>query len=448
MRKTEGYLFRRGGKYWVGWTFDGVKHRQTTGTGVLRDAKTKATEILAPFRQAAKVDTLAQLQSRVDRERVTLTELDNAAHPPLLIANAWSTFMAHPSRPDSGPATLRQYESEFDRFRTWLAEQLPDAVSMCSVTEKTAAAYAQHLTASKASPSTFNQHIGFLRLLWRLLKKEVRMPDGNPWDSVNRRHLVGTSRRELTLEELRTVCAASNGELRALFGLGIYTGMRLGDCATLRWGEVDLLRGVIRRVPMKTSRRKTIPVLIPVHATLRSILETIPRPKGTDFVLPESAERYLTQGPSALSRQIQSHLEACGVRTVKPGTGYITQPDKNGRPRRVFTGKRAVVEAGFHSLRHTFVSLCRGANAPLAVVEAIVGHASPAMTRHYTHVGLTAAGAAVAALPSVMGPVPSTDEKPKELVEAGPIRKLVQTLTPKNSTEVRRKLLLLLAGGQ
>jgi hypothetical protein len=62
-----------------------------------------------------------------------------------------------------------------------------------------------------------------------------------------------------------------------------------------------------------------------------------------------------------------------------------------------------VVEVGFHSLRHTFVSLCRESNVPLAVVESIVGHSNPAMTRHYTHVGELAAGRAVAALPSVIG---------------------------------------------
>jgi hypothetical protein len=76
---------------------------------------------------------------------------------------------------------------------------------------------------------------------------------------------------------------------------------------------------------------------------------------------------------------------------------------EDGKPKVKHTGKRAVVEVGFHSLRHTFVSLCRESGAPLAVVEAIVGHASPAMTRHYTHIGEAAARASVAALPSVLG---------------------------------------------
>ncbi len=39
----------------------------------------------------------------------------------------------------------------------------------------------------------------------------------------------------------------------------------------------------------------------------------------------------------------------------------------------------------------------------MAVVESIVGHSNPSMTRHYTHVGELAAETAVAGLPSVMG---------------------------------------------
>jgi integrase len=54
------------------------------------------------------------------------------------------------------------------------------------------------------------------------------------------------------------------------------------------------------------------------------------------------------------------------IRIYKPGTGPGT-------------GKRAVVEIGFHSLRHSFVSMCRTSNVPLAVVESIVGHSNPAM---------------------------------------------------------------------
>jgi hypothetical protein len=107
------------------------------------------------------------------------------------------------------------------------------------------------------------------------------------------------------------------------------------------------------------------------------------------------------------------------------------------------TGKRAVVEVGFHSLRHTFVSLCREAGAPLAVVEAIVGHASPAMTRHYTHVGEAAARASVAALPSVLGEIAAPPALPAPEPWRAQICQLAAALTPANVKETRAALLAL-----
>ena len=108
-------------------------------------------------------------------------------------------------------------------------------------------------------------------------------------------------------------------------------------------------------------------------------------PDRGEHVLPELADLY-TNHRTILNKSIQKHFRSCGIRTQKAGAG-----------------QRAAVEVGFHSLRHSFVSLCREANAPLAVVEAIVGHANPAMTRHYTHIGEAAATTAVAALPDITG---------------------------------------------
>jgi len=105
-----------------------------------------------------------------------------------------------------------------------------------------------------------------------------------------------------------------------------------------------------------------------------------------------------------------------------------------------------VIEVGFHSLRHTFVSLCRESNAPLAVVESIVGHSNPAMTRHYTHVGELAAGRAVALLPAVIGD--SMPGAPKR--ELGTIlneaKALAESMSAKNWRQKKASLLALFSG--
>jgi integrase len=283
------------------------------------------------------------------------------------------------------------YEGQFGQFTAWAAEKHPEAPALRDIAHHIAEEYAGHLNGTGISPNTFNKHIRVLDLVFRVLKRKARLTD-NPWETIQRKKLQTSSRRELTVEELKLVCQKATGEFRTLFALGVYSGLRLKDCATLRWGEVDLARGIIRRVPSKTARRNPRPVIVPIHPVLRSVLENAPRHKGKEFVLPDTAQPYTAggAGKKRIIDRIQDHFVSQKVQIYKPNTGPGT-------------GKRAVVEVGFHSLRHTFVSLCRESNAPLAVVEAIVGHSNPAMTRHYTHVGELAAGRAVAALPSVLG---------------------------------------------
>jgi integrase len=49
----------------------------------------------------------------------------------------------------------------------------------------------------------------------------------------------------------------------------------------------------------------------------------------------------------------------------------------------------------FHDLRHTFITLMGERGVPLQVVQAMVGHMSAAMVRHYTHISNRAAREAV-----------------------------------------------------
>ena len=291
------------------------------------------------------------------------------------------------------------------------------------------------------SPNTFNKHINLLHLAFRVLKKQARQTI-NPWEDIPRKRLATQSRRELTVDELRKVCGTATGEMRLLLALGIYSGLRLGDCATLRWCEIDIHRRIIRRIPNKVARRNNTPVLIPIHTALYAMLTAIPDAERNEYVLPETAAAYITRSDN-VTDPVQSHFVACGISVHRPGTGKIEDP-AGGKP--VETGKRAVVEVGFHSLRHSFVSLCREANAPLSVVEAIVGHSTPAMTRHYTHTSEAAASKAVAALPDITGLAaekPSQPETPVGSDLKSKIRELAEKLTPVNATDIRAQLITL-----
>jgi len=59
------------------------------------------------------------------------------------------------------------------------------------------------------------------------------------------------------------------------------------------------------------------------------------------------------------------------------------------------------MDLSFHSLRHTAISLLKYAGVPDAVVTALVGHESSAMSHRYTHVGKEALARAAKTLSEI-----------------------------------------------
>jgi integrase len=449
MKRRTGYLVKRGHTYYATWFVNGKRFQQTTGLREKRKAEAKMAEIIAPFVAQDEMAVLKNIADRIEGRNAEIRKLEEERNPVLKIADAWSTYVSAHDRPDSGPATLKQYAFQFKKFSGWMVIHHPAIVVLRDVTMDMANQYAGYLTKDcQLKPGTFNKHIRLLELVFRVLNKPGKLLT-NPWSHITRKTSVMQSRRELTTEELRNICSSADGELRLLLALGIYTGMRLGDCATLRWSEVDLTRGLICRIPAKTARRNPKPIKIPIHPVLRTILKVSAEGVTKEYVMPDTALLYRKSAP-ALAVRIQQHFQACGVRTIQEGTGYEPIMNKSGKPllnqsgypARRHTGKRAVVEVGFHSLRHTFVSLCREAHAPMAVVEAIVGHANPAMTRHYTHIGEKAAIAAVHALPSVLGDSPTPHSATESVTGLKTqVRNLAERMTAQNWASVKNDLL-------
>jgi integrase len=436
MKHRTGTLVKRGSNFYVRWKVDGKVRakalRDANGQAITsrREAEEAKAKFMAPLALADEAESMAALASKADALQVAVDKMS----PPLLLAHAWAEYMRSPNRPDTGPDTLAVYEGQFGQFKDWMDKTHPDAKTLRDVGHDIAEEYAGCLNHGRLSPNTFNKHVRVMELVFRILKRKARLEE-NPWESIQRKKLETVSRRELTVEELKKVCANAGGEFRILFALGVYTGLRLRDCATLRWGEVDMARNVIRRVPSKTARRNPKPVIIPIHPALKSILEETPPEKRRDLLMPEIGVEYVSggAGKKRVTDSIMGHFASQGIRIYKPGTG----PDSKD-------GKRAVIEVGFHSLRHTFVSLCRESNAPLAVVESIVGHSNPAMTRHYTHVGELAASNAIALLPAIVGDSRVPEKKCETSDVLGEVQAIVNSITGKNWKEKKATLLAVL----
>lgn len=434
MRRRTGYLQLRGDIFHVRWKVGGKTHSQTTGKRDRREAEKELRRIMEPFYVGDEITILQNINARIEGRTAELTRLEEERNPPLSLTDAWNAYLASAARPDSGPVTLIHYEGHLSALTKWLTLTHPEIQALRDVTPAIAGAYAQHLSRERRlTANSFNKHVRFLDLLFRVLMEPARLTI-NPWESIQRKKGIIESRRALTTEELQTVCSKATGEMRLLFAVGLYTGLRLGDAATLRWAEVDLHRRprpMICRVQNKLARRNPGPVLIPIHPVLVAMLTEARVGTLAEEVLPETADLY-RRDPSALTNMIQRHFIRCGIRTIKKDTGRGT-------------GRRAVVEVGFHSLRHTIVTRCREGNASSAAVEALVGHGNPAMTRHYTHISELALADAINVLPDITGESSTLALPPAEppaTIKAD-ILALADQLNGKNWKRVKADLLKL-----
>ena len=441
------------GVFWIQYTIDGKRKRHAL-TGAdgkpitdLRKAEAERKRLTAPFRAGKRADQIQALTAALQQaETVEVQAVEDAA-PVLPIVEAWEAYLQSSDRPDTGEQTLKYYAGYWNRFFKWIEQTAPDIHSLRDITPKTAQDYAATLNSGTLSPNTYNKHTGFLKLFFRVLQDAAGLKE-NPFEKIRKKNLKTNTRRELTIAELKEILEAASGDLQTLLYLGTFTGLRLGDCCTLKWGETDLDRGLIRRVPNKTAKNHK-PVLVGIPAALHGKLSETPKTKRKGYVLPRFAELYNyrstdgrpTRQPD-ISNEIQKVFEDCEIQTQKEGTGKeayeaaFADWEANGKQGAKPIRKRAVVEVGFHSLRHTYVSLHAEAGTPQAMIQANVGHSNPAMTAHYTHVNEEAARQIAGVLTLN---APETDQHRAPL--PGWAREIIEGMTPKNLKQAQKELL-------
>ena len=309
----------------------------------------------------------------------------------LPLADVWNAYVMSPDRNELAQATLNSKRVVWMHFARWMEHYYLPVKDLGGVTHEMISEYLALLRADICG-STYNARVCVLREIFHVLAKKAGLEE-DPWEGVRLRPDDSHSRRELTIEELKRLLPAAEkagSEWHKLFLIGIYTGLRLGDCCTLDWSNINIAAGVIQLIPRKTRRHAHgRPVTIPIHQTLGAALleaqSPNPNPQSLSGpVLPTICEMY-NRARWQVSHEIARIFKAANI---------VTSVKLDGRRNRT-------PEATFHSLRHTFVSLSANAGVPLHIVQSIVGHESTAMTRHYYHESVDALRSAVNAIPTI-----------------------------------------------
>jgi len=298
----------------------------------------------------------------------------------LPIIKAWLAWLDSPLKGNPASKTIAGYSAVWKRFAGWITKRKVEHLH--EVTTIHAQDYAADIWRSHVAPATYNAHVKFLRAMFNTLKAKAGLIV-NPWTDMKSLDKETEGRQNFTPKELTAICSKAKGTTRYMIALGLYTGMRLGDVVSLRW--IDIGKNKIEIIPLKT-RRKGKKIAMPIHPALRVLLNELKKQVGdSEYLFPTEREAYL-KDTASITKRFQQFLNDCGITTQEKGNGHR---------------RRAIVRKGFHSLRHSFVSLCAANRVPQVAIQELVGHGSPAMTALYSHADFEQKQNAINGLPNM-----------------------------------------------
>ena len=194
-------------------------------------------------------------------------------------------------------------------------------------------------------------------------------------------------RRALTRDEIdrlilqvgnrnKRLVGMSGPDRQALYACAIYSGMRVGELASLTRASFHLDNDppylTVRAGNTKSKKQRDIPVPAEIANLLRAWLETRP-PVGN--VWPQT---NWTRGGAGV--MLRRDLIACGIAEETVGTSPAFARDaistRNGP---------TVAKIDFHALRTTYATILATSGVPIQHAQRLLGHSSPILTmKHYT----------------------------------------------------------------
>lgn len=372
-RRCNGFgtlVYKGEGHPWLAkWMYAGKRYTRTTGCVDKAQALKQLEIITRPFRERREEDVLENLalklkQAQRSRTRAVLEPKD-----------LWDKFKAKIWDGSTTSSTLSIYCNYARDLAYWLSKNGFNDVS--KLKKRDAEKYLEELS-RRVGAGSFNNMLLFCRRLWKTLADEFGL-DASLWNEFKKMKVCKSMRRAFKPEELWELVehAGADKNMLVLLALGMYTGLRIGDCACMKWDSIDFSRKIVSVVPIKTKKYMNGPIEIPMHEALAKVLKEAWR-DGEEYVCAENRRLYKS---CKLHSKVAELMSKCGIKTsVKV----------DGKTKRL---------AGFHSLRHTFVSMAINSGMSPLLVQRIVGHSSIDMTSAYFHSNEDAMRKGIAALP-------------------------------------------------
>ena len=305
----------------------------------LKGARERAGAELVRIRDG-EVDPLARRQAMKDAP--TMVDL-------------WEKFESEfvPDRIDAGRMARRTFMEYRKQFYRHIAPVLGD-MRVSAMTRAEVERMARHL---RHIPQQRNRVLALLSRLMTLAETwEWRGQHTNPVKGVTRAketvrdRILAPSEMQRLNGALLALEDKHPFEVKAIF-IAALTGLRISECLSLRWENIDLETGRAILPTTKTGRR-----VIPLAGPVKDLLADVPRLNGTDYVFPSL---YTRRGVTA--------------------TTYKTA-------RRVFAKaceQARLQDVRLHDLRRSLATSLAGAGINAFTLRDVLGHRTLDMSNRY-----------------------------------------------------------------
>ena len=224
------------------------------------------------------------------------------------------------------------------------------------------------------APQTIRHAVALVRRIMRRMAKWRLYSGPMPFDDVTLPRPNNERERYLEPAEARALLAElrRRSEQTWLMALvSLHCGLRFGEIARLRWGDVRP-DDMMLYIPESKSGRSRHAVMTQEVARA---LAALPHGADTDLIFPARDGGVM----ASVSKVFFRAVDALGLND----TGEtLTRADGTVERVKIRDARQRVV---FHTLRHTYASwLARGGQGQLVIADRL-GHRSLSMTQRYTH---------------------------------------------------------------
>lgn len=351
-------------------------------------SKSRALEMARGFEKAGREAREKRLTEARTREILSeiLESVNGGQGLRIFTVADWLQHFVGQKQKSRAGKTAARHEQVMNEFVEFLGPRA--RLNIATINSKDIADFRDHRQSRGLSPATLNGDVTVLSAAFNAALRQGHI-SVNPCLAIEPVKDKTVRKGTFTLEQVTALGKTAGGDWKGLILVGFYTGQRLGDCANLRWDQIDL-RSKIKTIRFQQSKteREVMMVINPVLMDYLSKLKT-----DEAFVFPSLANRII----SPLSKNFRKMMERAGIEQR-----VIRESQRNDSNRALGrSAPRNVNALSFHSLRHTFNSILANAGIPEETRMALTGHTSRAMNQRYTHRELLLLQDAVATLPRI-----------------------------------------------